>query len=318
MKSQPSTAEHAILSTLAYFDLFSFPLTPFEIWKWLYVKPGENPISLPEVLLLLRESSYLHDRVEMEEGFVVLRGKRKIIPVRKERYLIAEQKYQRLRDSLARLRWVPFIKTIAVCNNLAYNNSQREGDLDVLILTEPGHIWTTRFLSVGLAELFRLRPDEQGRQDKLCLSFFLSATTVDLRPLLMKPDDPYLHYWIDHLVPVYGDVSAIDTLREANRWYRDRLPNALGTWPARRRLLPSSVSSNIIRRILRILHSGALGRVLEQWYRLIQIRFLPNGLRSLANRDSRVMMNDAMLKFHENDRRQEFVAQHAIRLQEVQ
>ena len=45
---------------------------------------------------------------------------------------------------------------------------------------------------------------------------------------------------------------------------------------------------------------------LETLARRIQERRLPKQIAELANKDSRVVLNEFMLKFHENDRREEF------------
>src|SRR3989338_3671881 len=77
----------AILKTLAYFDIFDYPLTLVEIWKWLYVENNRSA-SLSEVRQSLAQ---LAGRVETKNGFWFLPGRSGIIQTRLERDSIAEK-----------------------------------------------------------------------------------------------------------------------------------------------------------------------------------------------------------------------------------
>ncbi len=315
---QPSSAERSILATLSYFDCFSYPLTPYETWKWLYHDAEEEPPELAEVFRLLRESGYLRERTDHAEGFYYLKGRFAIVLERKERYLLAERKYQQVLRAVRVLRFLPFLRAVAVCNSLAYSNTRDEGDLDVFVVTEPGRVWTARMFATGLASVLGWRPTADHGRDTLCLSFFLADSALRLAPFRLGEDDPYLRYWIDQLTPVYGDPVIFEELRAANAWHRDHLPNASGNHPTRRRYVVDTGVSRFVRSGFEGVHSGALGDALERRYRRFQERVLPEKLRRLANQDTRVVMNDAVLKFHENDRREEFRQKFAARLQEVQ
>lgn len=361
---EPTAAEQAILSTLAYFDVFSYPLTPLEVWKWGYVDntqpttdnhhevprtgqagsrlllkedrrrdnqqspPEADPASpetlntqsttFGEVFSLLQTSTYLAERVESNEGFYFLRGSEDTVPIRKERYLMAERKYQHVRRALRAFRYLPFIRCIAVCNTLAYSNTRDEGDLDLLVITRPGRIWTARMLATSLAQLLGWRPDFRHTRDAVCLSFFLAEDAFDFRQIALEPDDRYLCYWLDQLVPLYGDASAVDSLRKENAWHAAHLPNAYGTFPARRRVVTDTFASKAVKGVLHTVHAGNFGNALERRYEQIQRRLLPDRLRDMANKDSRVVVSDGMLKFHDNDRRADFAELFAARLASVQ
>ncbi|MFH1171359.1 MAG: hypothetical protein V1778_02375 [bacterium] len=309
--------ERSILSTLAYYDGFSYPLTLLEVWKWLIAEPSDPSVTLGDVERLLRESIFLNERIEEREGMFFLRGRDELLAIRKERYLLAERKFQRLHRAMRVLRLCPFIRTVAVCNSLAYANACDESDLDIFLLVEHDHIWTARMFATGLATILRWRPEQRGLRDSVCLSFYLSDISQPIDDLMTSNDDTYLRYWIDHLVLIYGDMKLLDTFRSANRWTRDRLPNTHGTAPAWRRMTQDTWLSNVIKQTIEKFHTGRFGETLERRYRDWQMRHLPQQLQALVNKDSRVIMNDRMLKFHENDRRTDFISHHAARLKEV-
>ena len=313
----PTRLEHAILSTLAYYDSFSFPLTAFELWKWLHLEsPGIVP-SYGDLQQNLEESVFLREKIERRDGMYVLRGRSEIVDIRRERYLFAERKYQRLGHALRLLRFVPFIRAIAVCNSLAFSNARSESDVDLLIIPDRTHLWTARMFGTGLAALLRWRPTPERSEDTLCLSFYLADPVASLATLLLSVDDIYMRHWIDHLVPVYGDTTLVDRLRGANPWHRDQVPNAYGVMPASRRRTRDTRASRLVKYALEALHQGPVGRMLEHRYGAWQKKHLPEKLKALANKDTRVVMNETMLKFHENDRREVYARTYALRLQEL-
>lgn len=319
---EPTAAEQSILATLAYFDVFSYPLTPLEVWKWQYVDSDAPEADcrtiFSDVFTLLQNSVYLRERIDSDEGFYFLRSSESSVATRKERYLLAERKYQRVQHALRAFRYLPFIRCIAVCNTLAYSNTRDDGDLDLLVITEPGRIWTARMLATSLAQFLGWRPDLRHTRDAICLSFFLAEDAFDLQSIALTPDDRYLCYWLDQLVPLYGDASVVDALREKNQWYRKRLSHAYGTLPARRRIVTSTPVSTAVKSVLRAVHAGSFGKTLERRYEQIQRHLLPDRLRDMANKDTRVVVSDGMLKFHDNDRRAAFAQQFATRLASVQ
>lgn len=317
MPASPSSLERAILATIAYFDLFSYPLTVVEVWKWLYRDHGAAPETLPNVDQVLRTSPFLAQRLEERDGMFLIRGRGEIVEVRRERYLLAERKFRRLQRVMRILGAMPFVRAVAVCNTLAYANARDESDLDLLVITAPGHIWTARMFATGIATVLGWRPTRTRMRDTICLSFYLSSDAFDLRRLALSDDDLYFRYWLDQLVPVAGDSELIGVLRESNGWYRERLPNAFGTSPSLRRMHRSSRLAVLLRRIVERAHSGYLGIALERTYRNWQVTRLPAKLKMLANLDSRVVVSNRMLKFHDNDRREEFLERFGAHLNGV-
>lgn len=292
-------AERALLRTIHYFDLFSYPLTAFEAWKWY----------LPDRPIAARQDEIrqgLHTlerqgRLEQKEGFFFLHGHNEIVSERKRRYRIAEKKFSKVLRVVRLLRFLPFLRAIAVCNSLAYANARVVSDLDVVIVTAPKHMWTARFFSAGLLALLNLRPTTATSADRICLSFFLARPDADLSKLLLPGGDPYFAYWLDMLVPVFGDPKQFDLLRSANPWHRLQLPNAFGNGGSNRR----RVADTAVSKTVRTLFEACVERmesVLRRW----QMNHFPSEISSIMNRGSSVVVSDEILKFHPNDRRQFF------------
>src|SRR3989339_2255006 len=92
--------EKSILSTISYFDIFDFPLTLMEIWKWLWSDREPHVFRLDEIRETLEESGYLQKRLGAQGGFYFLTGREGIIQTRLERYSLAELKYHKAKQMI--------------------------------------------------------------------------------------------------------------------------------------------------------------------------------------------------------------------------
>jgi predicted nucleotidyltransferase len=287
--------EKSILATIAYFDIFDYPLTIVELWKWLYQSGAEEKKNnLSEILDILENNVKINSLVGSRRGFYFLRGREAIVELRQARYNLAEKKFKRALRVGFFLKRLPGIKMIAVCNNLAWSNAGEESDIDLFVVTEKGKIWTTRFWAAGLLKIFGLRPNEKRTKDKICLSFFADEENLNLEKISLGRPDIYLIYWIAQIAPIYDPGGIYQKFLEANSWIKKYLPNYLGVEPGRQRLLGRQKLA------LNFLGWG------ENFFHRIQLRAMPTKLKEMANRDSRVIVNDSMLKFHANDRREEY------------
>lgn len=304
--------EKSILATIAYFDIFDYPLTLVEIWQWLYTyseprNQNQEPIKIFDIQEILDNSDYLKKRLETKNGFYFLAGRTGLVEKRMERYNIAERKYKKALRIIKFLHLIPYVKMIAICNTLAYSNARDESDIDLFIICEKGHLWKTRFLISGFLKFFNLRPTELQTRDKICASFFLSEDNLDIRNLAIN-DDIYLKYWITQIYPVYDD-GVYGQFSTSNGWVKNDLPNIFSITPTIRRQLTASPLKTIFRLIFSILP--------ENYCKNYQWKILPDNLRQIVNKDTRVVMNDHALKFHDNDKRELFRNNFQQKLQQL-
>jgi hypothetical protein len=300
--------ESAILRTVAYFDLFRYPLTSWEIWKWGIGRAGEL-YSYRAVEQALQESALLQEKLELSAGFIFLRGRSALVKDRQERYRLALQKLDRAKRFTRTLVRIPFIRAVFTCNSLGIANARAESDIDFFVIVRKGHVWAVRLLAAGWAKLRKLRPVPGNRADKFCLSFFLADDAFELSSLRL-PADPYLTMWVATLVPIFDPENLNAALWQANPWVQQVLPNAAPRDLAQQRHVRRPWFASFLALLLRPL-------VLERLAERLQRRTLAPNLRELANRDTRVVLNDRMLKFHDNDRRQEYAEAFAARLGEL-
>ncbi|TAN57397.1 hypothetical protein EPN15_04360, partial [Patescibacteria group bacterium] len=218
-----STLEQTILRTIVYFDLFSYPLTELEIWKWQHhesekLKVKSEKFSLVDIVDALRKSETLKGLIDFRGGFYFLKGREGLVEERKKRYVISDHKFKRAKFWIGFLQYAPFVRAIAICNNLSYHNAKNSSDIDLLVITEPRHVWTGRFFLTGFLKLFRLRPGDRKNYDGLCPSFFAAGNALDMEPLALKDGDPHFSFLTNDIVPMSGKKEYFDNFFASNHW----------------------------------------------------------------------------------------------------
>jgi len=318
-----SSLEATILRTLVYFDLFSYPLTELEIWKWQF--HAESRISnlesrkfeLIEVVEVLEKSEVLNRLLDHRDGLYFLKGREEIVRERKKRYVISDQKLKRARFWVRFLQYAPFVEGIGICNSLGYYNARKTSDIDLFVIAAPSRIWTVRLFVTGFLKLFRLRPEKERSQDAMCPSFFLSRSALDMESLVFQPSDPHFQFWAMQVVQMYDRNNIFEQLFESNQWTRRTLPAiCLDKMHPRLALRQSALGiffRELIERILRFFPTS------EIFVRSLQHRIMPDDLKRLStDHESGVVISDSVLKFHGKDTRKKIRDQFKQKLSLVQ
>lgn len=317
-----SIIEQTILQTIVYFDLFSYPLTELEIWKWQFHEEYQvssikyQVFSLDEIVEALQKSEGLKSLLDFNGGFYFLKGREDLVEERKRRYVISDYKLKRARFWIRFLQYAPFVQAIAICNNLSYHNAKDSSDIDLLVIAEPEHIWTARFFLTGFLKLFRLRPGDRKNYDGLCPSFFVSSRALDMEPLALKGGDPHFAFLTNDIAPIAGQEKYFEKFSADNLWIKENLPAGLAPLFHPRRQLKLRAIAEGMQKISEMffLTLPLIEKLLEKFQR----RILPDELARLAKiPDSGVFISSDVLKFHKNDRRAYFREKFKAKLKEL-
>jgi hypothetical protein len=295
MKDQ---VRQSLLSTLAFHDTWEHaPTLP----EWIATADCSG-VEEPS----LEISDFASAISELEcEGSVVLRYGRYAFP---EHGL---ELIERIRDNeiwnsrklrvakkvakwLARLSPVRFI---AVCNTIALGHARDHGDIDFFVITKRGTIMTTRGIATLPFKLLGRRPRGNDDRDAVCLSYFVTDDGLELSSHMLTDDDPYFRYWLLSLLPLYDDGISED-FWNANSAITSRHPFA------RKWIVPPDVA--VTRPSIRL----PIRSFVESFASGMQIRAFPSAIRNLMNKDTRVIVTPQALKFHVDDRREEYRNKH--------
>lgn len=310
--------EQAIIATICYFDLFDYPLTLLELSEWLFIcQPPKAKTDLTIILQALEESSVLSVKIKSQDGFYFLAGRESIIVTRLARYALTNFKNKIALRGAAILRFLPFIKLVGLCNNAGYNNIRADSDIDLFIITANRRLFTARFLITLVLSLWRLRRHGRHITNRLCLSFYASEDSLDFSKIKIAEPDIYLVYWIANLFPLY-DQAVYEKFLAQNKWIKDYLPNFLPKAGSCKRRSKDNPLAHLSARFLAYLLDGYLGDLVELFLKKIQFIKMSQNKHSLAQAgDSRVVISDTMLKFHENDRRLSYQNNFQAKLKEI-
>jgi hypothetical protein len=288
--------KQAVLSTLAFFDLFDYPLTQQETLDYLFqIQPDEH-----HVALTLKESQRIQKRGHLYQ----LSDKPDQSALRHERTIISEQLWKKI----AKYRWVfgliPYVEFVGVCNNLAYNNASKSSDIDLFIVTKPGRMFISRLLLTGLTQFLGIRRHGSKVAERFCLSFFVTSDRLNLEDIQKAPLDIYLAYWLKTLQPIYGDLEIYKNLIKTNSWTQNIFAQPLTPQLSKHGNAPKWAEKMKSR--LEKQFNKPWGQKFEakltQW-QLKRARLKRQKL-GLSPDDTSVVLTRKMLKFHNEDQRE--------------
>lgn len=308
----------SIVKTLAYFDIFDHPLTKEELFKFLWKPPKIAYIDfLEELDDIINNNINLENgrngemekyKIRYKDSFFFLSGRKKIIKIRKSKTVDNDKKRKIVIRAVKKIRYVPFVKAVLLCNNSSFEMAKENSDIDVVIIIKHKRLWIGRLLVTLLLSLFRLRRNKIKITNRICLSFYTTDINLDFSKLTITNPDIGLAYWIMQFSSLYDPENFCSQLKKSNVWIKPYLPNAfleinkIGFSPVNDNWL-----SLIGKKFWQTAWSGVYGDMIEKQARAAQKAKMRRNIHSVQDKpDSRVIISDKMLKFHENDRRQEF------------
>ena len=291
----------AIIKTIAFFDLFDYPLTADEIRKYLWL-PSGGIVTGTEIIT---ELAALESIVETIDGFYYLSGRQEIVGQRQASRGWAGEKLKIAYSATRWLKYLSGIKLVAVVNSVVLGSVKKDSDIDLFIVVARGRMWLTRLAVTLLVQFLGVRRHGRHVSNRLCLSFYVTEDKLDLAAV-RNQTDPYFYYWLATLQLIYDD-GCYEKLIKENLWVHDCLPNFSEVAVNPKFHTNDNWSSNLIKTLNGWWFYSFIGAAAELLAGKIQRKKMAGNLSSLASEpDSRVIISDTMLKFHESDRREEF------------
>lgn len=295
----------SILQTLAYFDIFDHPLTKEELFRYLYKSNLDLKIDYVDFIEQLKNN--LQGMVEEKYGFYFLSGRVEIVNVRQSKVKLIEEKMKIAVQGIKKIARVPFVKAVFVCNTLGYGVVDEDSDIDVFIIVRQGRLFIARALVTMYLGLTRIRRTKKKIKNKICLSFYTADNNLDLENISVE-NDIYLVYWLGVLIPVYDSNNLHQKIIQSNSWVNKYLVNGLQNFSSSYHWrINNTKFTQLIKNFFEKIWSNSYGDMIESQAKGMQLAKMKMNFSSIQNEDNtRVVVSDEMLKFHENDRRQEY------------
>jgi hypothetical protein len=305
--------ERAILRTLTWFDISSYPLTTFECWQYVYTE-GEkvSNYTISEIIKTLEQLAKA-GIVKNEQGFWQLASSPSRFFTRQRRARWALLKWKRAQKGAKLLSYLPFVRFVGLANTVAFDAPrQANSDIDFFVVLANGRLFVGRMFVTLVVHLFGWRRYGARVHNRLCLSFYTTVDNLNLEQF-SKKDDPYLRFWIAGLVPLF-DKGIYDYFVKANAWVAKDLPD----W---QKISSNYVTKNkrslagVVQYILELLFFGSWGNWCEKvFYKFQMKRILPYVGEHLGDGTTDVVISERVVKMHTNDRRKELAATFRKRL----
>lgn len=183
----------------------------------LYFDVFRHPLRLDELAALCGagieravEGACASGMVEREGRWVFRRDRGGDRARRSQRSAEAERQWRRARSASAALAQAPFVRGVLVTGALSKQSAEPDGDVDFMLLVEPGRVWTVKS---ALHLLRRGLPDPL--REALCTNYLLGTDGLAL------PQRSMFHaVELATAVPMFGP-GACTALLDANPWAAD-------------------------------------------------------------------------------------------------
>lgn len=212
----------AILKTLAYADIFDFPLTIPEIGKYILSERKVDYKALCEHLQKLEKGKL----VNRDGKYFFLKGRQKTIILRWDRGQWTGQKMKIANQAARWLKLMPTIKMVAITGALAMGNSAEDDDIDLLIVSSHNHLWLTRLLTIPMVELMgkRRKPLDVDVENKICLNMFVDESSLEIP---RNEQNLYSAHEVVQMKPLWEKDQTYRKFLWQNQWIEKYLPNAI-------------------------------------------------------------------------------------------
>lgn len=234
--------EKDILATVAYFDLFDYPLTQTEIY--LFLRKNHSYEEFYKALHRLSSTDCIYHL----DGFYSLQNNDYLPGRRREGNAMARRMLQTAEKVAALLYQFPFVRGVAVSGSLSKQYADENSDIDLFIITEKNRLWLARTLMHLMKKLSFLFKKEH----LFCMNYF-----VDLEHPEIHEKNTYTAIEIATLIPLRG-IEAFGKFYRRNDWVKNYLPNH-----SMKVAYAQDSSSNLFKRFIEKLLNNFIGNWID-------------------------------------------------------
>jgi hypothetical protein len=273
-----TSAEKAILTTILYSDIFSFPFTREELWKFLLSKRKITRTEFDAGLESLKE-------IISKDGYFCLKDRESIISRRQKNITESAKKMKQARNVTQKLAVIPSILFIGVSGGLAVGNAEEKDDIDLVIIAKKNTLFVTRFFVLSILQGLGMRRTRSQKKaaNTICVNLLFDETAI---AWFGERKDVYIAREIVQIVPLFQREDMYRKLLYANSWIQQFLPNT----SKKMSFLSEQKSENVL--ISKIFFNP----LAETVFRILQIQWM-------RRHQTNEVITEHLLAFHPNDYR---------------
>ncbi len=235
----------SVLRTLAYYDIFFYPLTADEIYHNL----GDNHTSIVEVENILEKLSA--DKLVFRKGkFYQLNNNDEFIVRREKGNKLAEKRLKTAQRVSGIVSRFPFIRGIMLSGSISKGFMEEDSDIDYFVITHPDRVWISRLMLMFFKKLFLL-----NSKKNFCINYF-----VDYENLEIQEKNVFTATEIATLIPTFGK-ECYDDFYKQNLWIKNFYPN----FPKRDTSEVINRKDGIVKNLLEKVLENKIGNTLDNF-----------------------------------------------------
>lgn len=206
--------DRAIVATLLYYDLFSFPLRADELVRYAHHRLDND---------LPKQGDWWDSQTgpNSSHPFWFLKGRGDSVKRRAVLTDASISKLERARKFARLLQLIPGVRFIGVTGSLAMASAVPDDDIDFLIIAAKNRLWVTRALVLSALLAWGVKRPDDGKTEYpnlICANIFLSRADLHI-----SDENLFIAHEIAQMLPLLGE-SAYREFLAANDWIRRYLP----------------------------------------------------------------------------------------------
>jgi hypothetical protein len=211
--------DKAILLSISYSNVFSFPLTSREVWLRLITKKEVTLQKVEQSLIKLTQKKILK---KFGKYYTVV--EKDLSRLRLKREIYSKEKLTEANGLVSKAKLIPFIKAIVVTGSLSVSNAKKNDDTDWLIITSKNTLWITRPLIIMIASFYGKRRERSGnhRDNSWCFNMFMTDDSVSIS---REKRNVYTSYEVCQAKFVYDKGGVERKFLKDNSWVKNYLFN---------------------------------------------------------------------------------------------
>lgn len=275
-----------VLRTLLYFDIFSYPLRLEEIFIFL----PRNSITKDKLREAIERGN---GQIASRDGYYyvppamtdtnVCPADSEYVNLRRERERISRRHWRIAKFMTHIIKRCPFVRCVMVTGSLSKNSSDRDSDLDFMVITKPGRLWISRTLLMLFKRIFLFNSYKY-----FCINFFLTEDNLE-----SELKNIYTAAEIATVKPTYND-KLMKKFLECNNWIEQFFPNSSEYFST---LHDSGLQVNnrqsYLQRFLEIFFAGKPGDKLNERFRKLNAKYTRAKYKNIGESDWKLMFESS-------------------------
>ena len=204
-----SSLQESILNTLAYYDIFNYPLKPEEVLRFVSFKNAKKD----EVEQALNSLCNLGLIFKFNE-FYSLQNDINYVKRRLKGNGEAEKYFPLARKKAGIIMRFPFVRAVMASGSLSKGYMDENSDLDFFIVTASGRLWIARTLLILYKRIFLFNSHKY-----FCVNYFIDEDHLEI-----EEKNLFTATELATVIPLCG-VNYYSRLHKKNMWLRDFFPN---------------------------------------------------------------------------------------------